>query len=224
MKIKPILNFWQYQGFPEVRKAVDALRIDKIIFEYFPFPKTFELVGEFVKSHHKNYTHIIIAPSDIIITPENLSTLLEDIKKYPDNPVCGVANVGTVKNKDDLSVCREIPESVNHPHLWVNKDEIFTEKYLKVGFAGFPLQAIPMKLAKKFDWSVNYDTEYPRDEGIPIDYRFSKWCLNHDIPIIANMHNRIHHHKPYGVNPTGKRMRIIHEFEMLNTHVRSKWE
>ena len=224
MKIKPILNFWQYQGLPEVRKAVDELRIDKIIFEYFPYPKTFELVGEFVKSHHKDYTHIIMAPPDIVITPENLNTLLNDIKEYPNNPICGVANVSLKKRHDnDLCVCRNLPKSIAHPHLWVHKNEIFTEKYLKVGFAGFPLQSIPMKLAKKFDWSLNYDTDTPRPEGIPIDYRFSKWCLDNHISIMANMHNIIYHHKPFGVNPGGKRMKIIHEFEALAESV-PRWE
>ena len=79
------------------------------------------------------------------------------------------------------------------------------------------------KLAKKFDWSLNYDTDTPRPEGIPIDYRFSKWCLDNHISIMANMHNIIYHHKPFGVNPGGKRMKIIHEFEALAESV-PRWE
>ena len=199
--MKPILNFWQYYKLPDIRKAIDELKIDKLIFEHLPYPLPHKELDKFV-TDDQEYTHVIIVTNDVLVTQENLDTLLEDVRKNPDKIQSAVMNVDTDELKHHLNICLETPDK---EYKWVSDD--IEGDYLEVKFAGFPLMAIPMEIAKKYDFhATNTGNE-------ATDRRFCLWCEKNAIPITVNLKNRMKHFRYAGEKPTVEPKRVVKEIQ-----------
>ena len=115
--MRPILIFWKYDIIPRATNSVEALNIDKLIFEYLPYPEPHKQMDKFLEENTE-YTHIIVITNDVVVMPSNLQKLLNKVKENPNLIQSAVMNVDRNENSDKLNVCFEMPKG---EYLEMNK-------------------------------------------------------------------------------------------------------
>jgi len=132
--LKPVLIYFNPKDIPKVIEEFDKIQsIDKILFCYFSYPLVIEKAKKWL-GNHPEYTHIMIASNDIVVTEENIKKMLQTAKDYP--VICGVMNI---ENNDFryFNVCFELPvKNINYrEYKWIKKRGCGIIKVLHSGFA-----------------------------------------------------------------------------------------
>jgi hypothetical protein len=130
------------------------------------------------------YSHLILCPDDLLVTPADLAQLIHDIRSGF-RVVSGMCNVDSKGAKTSLNITT--PENLPHanPRLrryeWISLEtmERRTDKEpFKVGYAGFPLMAIDKDVLAKLPF---------RNDGLCcIDVMFCWDCFHSGIPIYVD--------------------------------------
>ena len=107
MDFKPLLAFWHAVDLPQVIEPFNKIESDKLILSYFPYPHPHLIIDSFFKIH-REYTHLILQPNDLIVTPEIFGRICEMGQKY--DVCCGVANVDLGKYRNHFNVCWNLPK------------------------------------------------------------------------------------------------------------------
>jgi hypothetical protein len=131
------------------------------------------------------YSHLVLCPDDLLVTPTDLIQLIDDIKLGFGRVVSGMCNVDSKHSKSSLNITT--PENLPHanPRLrryeWITTEsmERRTDKEpFKVGYSGFPLMAI--------DKDVLAELPFRNDGQCCIDVMFCWDCAQRNIPIYVD--------------------------------------
>jgi hypothetical protein len=130
---------------PEVKAVIDRLPDDKLWLKYYtPEILAYNIIYEqFMDS---DYTHIVLIPDDLVVSLRDYEILKEDMAKYPENVVCGYCNVDTTTFKECANITFDRVRSLREgrSYNWVMLRDIEPRQdIVSVGFAGFPMFAIP---------------------------------------------------------------------------------
>jgi hypothetical protein len=195
--INILLGIPSPRDIPQVLEQQDKLPIDKLIIKYYHEWTAYQhMRTQFLRL--KEYTHLVIASDDLIVKPENVLKLINELEKK-DYPVFGgVCSI----NGDDLNTINIIRVE-NMPTLNERHYEFIKRKTMsginQVGYAGFPLMAIRRDLIERFD----FDSQSKLEGGDPdytgnLDLIFCLRCKENNIPIFVDTDNYMVHLRGHG--------------------------
>lgn len=99
MNMKPLIFVPSPRDLPVFEEAIDKLKFDKLLVKYYP-----EIVAYTIGSswflNHKEYSHFVVLPDDLIVTETDLNHLLYGDIAYCDDVISGWCR-NTVRLKDD---------------------------------------------------------------------------------------------------------------------------
>jgi hypothetical protein len=180
----PLLAIPSPRDISQFKEHVDKLRIDKLWLKYYKEIHAFEHIRNYFLKH-KEYTHLIICPDDLIVKPYDLTRLIAGLNRYDHAVLCGVCNIDKLPvNLNQLAITplKHVPnvDVVMRRYVWIStkskrirKGEIF-----QVGYAGFPLFAIRRDIVEMIPF---------RYDGICcIDVFFCWDCHRAEVPIFVD--------------------------------------
>lgn len=202
--IKPLLCCPSPRDIPEVKQALLNTEFDVVWAKYFTEQKAYETLRNFFLEH-KEYTHMVICPDDLIVHQTDLEALMETIDSRYWPIVSGVCNVDLGKNKNKLSITENLP----HPSRWMKKDgKVIRWGYrwyqwyekdktpkgcFRVPHTGFAAQFIRRDVVEKIMFMD--DSKYNDDGhlGGGVDVMFSNACEWADIPLMVDTRVKMLH-------------------------------
>lgn len=163
--------------------------------------------------YNREFTHIAIAPDDLIVQREHYEALVKDLEEN-DYPVLGgVCNVDmvhpdllaiTIKSKPH--VIRRIRNTgpVEDGYTWVHHDELEGKGIIEVQFAGMPFMFIRRDIVEQIPLAGDtpYDPNPLVRASIPhsFDNAFCWECRARKIPIRVDARVRMVHLNSIGLN------------------------
>jgi hypothetical protein len=202
--MKPLIFVPSPRDLPEFNEATAKLKYDKIWLKYYNEDDAYRL-GSFWFLQHPEYTHFIILPDDLIVTPDDIEQLMKDTEEH--DVISGWCRntirlnrywKGEKEKEDDADSCISIECLPPNPpfrgiyeqfHFMSIKD---IESYKKQGititfvkYAGFP----PTVIARKVIEKVKFRTS----QGCCVDSCFSLDLYTHKITQYCDLRVRTKH-------------------------------
>ena len=187
----------------EVEKWNESLPCDKIIPRYFLEWPAYQLMRNFFL-RHKEYTHLVLATDDIVVTPEHILQLQEDIEKFDYSVLSGVMNVEKNNRRidpDALNISMTIAQKDRRfrAYEWIKIHELPDKDIFQVMFSGFPLMAIRRDIIEitNFDADRVFEGK-PSHNGASLDLVFCWHCKEKNIPIMVDKRIMMNHKRKAG--------------------------
>jgi len=196
--------------YPGIQRALKEIPCDKFIVNYTPYPHPHNLAREFFLSH-KEYTHLIIQPQDLLVTKEDYLSLIESVKDYDVlSCVCNVEREGH-PDHHKWNICKKIPskDRLKRYYNWFPE----TDKKLgivQVEFQGMAFTIISRNIIERHTLDGEWIFKGAIHSGIgqylaAPDLTFCHCCLDLNIPIYTNTDIRLIHYSNHKPNLVGKR-------------------
>ena len=144
---------------------------------------------------HTEYTHLILAPDDLIVKRSHMKQLCNDILESDYPVISGMCNVDTKNLKDFVAVSKNLPltrylENQRH-YDWYSRKEILDlaakmGPIVQVPFAGTPLMAIRRDIIEKIDFEPDGNHNENPGNGHSQDLMFCNNCHKNNIPIMVD--------------------------------------
>jgi len=188
----------------------EKLPCDKIIPRFTREHKAYAQMREYFLEHEE-YTHLVLATDDVVVRPEHIDRLVDDLEEYDYAILSGMMNV---EQKDpkylNISLSLPIKDRQHRQYWWLTADEL--EGYpdiFKVAFAGFALTAIRRDVVDKIMFDADRVFEgKPPDHGASLDTVFCWYCKERDIPIYVDKRIRMTHLRKSGTMRLSKMDRL----------------
>jgi len=149
-EINPLLVYWHSVDLPQVTDALKTIPCDQLHISYFKYPYPHIIAEDFFHAH-KEYTHLILVPNDLVCSKEHYEMLLKYNKEFDFEVLCGVCNVDTGKYKDKLNITSNLPvigPYEERRYFWISKNR-YPNMLIKVPFAGFPMMWVRRDVLEK---------------------------------------------------------------------------
>ncbi len=150
--INPLLFCPSVRNIPEVIKSWNGISYDKYIVKMKPEPEAYKDGRDFFLEH-KEYTHPVICPDDLVIYYDPFMKLVRETEEYNFSNLCGISNLD--EDRPDLYCCKPLgmsPKTKGH-----NIDKEYADKLkgkiIQVGFTGFSCQFLDRELVKKLSFT-----------------------------------------------------------------------
>lgn len=173
---------------------------------------------------HKEYDYLLIATDDIIVKPEHIRQIIEDLKirLSPENEefrsfavISGMMNVDQQEYDDqwgNLNVCYEIAmkDRKSRYYSWIKRNELPNDDIFAVKFAGFGLTAVRRDIIEKIPFHT--DSVFKAtgvESGASLDLVFCWYCHEYGIPIVVDQRIDMQHLRISGTHQAGERMKEI---------------
>jgi GT2 family glycosyltransferase len=160
---------------------------------------------------HNEYTHLVIAPDDLIVKPEHIALLKQGLEEYNDPILCGFSNIWeTDDGLINLSIHLNASDGSFEEIEWMNRSELPDAELFQVEFAGYPCMAIRRDVVEKislYDEGV-FDGKKSLNGG-SIDVLFCWRCKMAGIPIWVDSRLDMRHLRSSGKHEVGKKPKHI---------------
>jgi len=179
LNIKPLLFLPSARDIPEVKEAVDKLKIDKLWVKNHNQQEAYMVARDWFL-YEKEYTHLIINPDDLIVRKQDIDLLL---KSKHNSVISGWCIHGkSPENRKGL----DTNVSYKHPEVYISPIVLDYNYYefipiadikdgiTKVGFSGFAPTVIPRRIVKKIRFRTSF--------GCCVDSCFSQDLTDNKIP------------------------------------------
>jgi len=182
--MRPLLAIPSPRDISQFKEHVDKLRIDKLWLKYYQEIEAFGRMRDYFLKH-KQYTHLIPLPDDLIVKQYDLTRLLTDIRRHNYPVISGICNVDNQpENKGNYNICdlKHLPtaDPVTRQYVWINSrsKSITRGQPFRVSYMGFALVAIRRDIVEMIPF---------RNDGYCcIDTMFCWDCHRADIPIYVD--------------------------------------
>lgn len=148
--INPLVFIPSVREIPEVIESWNKLPFDKYIVRMMLEPRAYKTGRDFFLE--SDYTHIVIAPDDMVIDYQSFMTLVEDIEEYELSNLAGVANL----DQSDMSVysCKPLGTDPTSKQNGTYYDvKTLPDGIIDVGFTGFACQFIERSLVQRLSFT-----------------------------------------------------------------------
>ena len=165
---------------------------------------------------HKEYTHFVTLPDDLLATQEAIDILSADTYAYPLNPISGWCNntAGVTNNTytDFSFTLPPIQTKEFHPYNFSTIEQIknYTRDIIPVPFQGIALTFLPRKILEQ----IPFRTDIPQDLGLAHD--LAKARISQYIDLRARM---VHLRHPHGILVGKRDKEIVWEMQNENKTV-----
>lgn len=89
--IKPLMCIASPRDYPEVKPHRDIIPCDKLWAKYYSEPEAYKILTDYFLTH-KEYTHMVIAPDDLIVRKRDFDGLLNDLLNTDYPVLSGICN------------------------------------------------------------------------------------------------------------------------------------
>lgn len=193
--MNPLIFSPSPRDIPQWLEAMKKITtVDKLFVKYFtPEKKAYDLARNYFLANFE-YSHLVIIPDDLIVTPEQFKSLIDSVEEF-DYPVfSGVANMDNTVNKDVFSLSYDLIhiERDKRRFSLITRQEIDYEaklgRHIKVMWSGFPCIFIRRDVVEKFEFNLDGIANNDPDgfSGCCIDTVFCFYCYMCDIPIYVD--------------------------------------
>lgn len=219
-KINPLLFAPSPRDISKVYDALKKTGHDRLYSKYFTEEIAYNLGRDFFLKH-KEYTHFVICPDDLIIEKKHIDALIKNLEKYDYQIHAGVCNVNNDKNKNSLCITENLPHPIRimkastdgtepkqdligwRCYMWFLVDYDFGDEPIRsVYFSGFAAQFISRKVINTVEFiddsSVN---RTPNITGGSLDVMFSNKMFQLNIPQMVDTRIRMKHLRNSNQNP-----------------------
>jgi len=205
---------------PKLEKYADVLCV-RYAFEF----DAYKWARDYFLSHPE-YDYFVIATDDIVVKPEHLKQLKEDIEKRHDAVIGGMMNVDQHEYMDDwgnLNICYELglKDRKLREYIWIKRNQLPVEDIFQVNFNGFALLAIRRDIVKLFPFhSDGIFRGTGVSFGASLDFVFCWNCyeyewmdkdgkMNMSIPIFVDQRIDMQHLRTSGEIQAGNREKEV---------------
>ena len=172
MNFNPLIGYWHSVDLQQVKDGLNSIPCDKYQVSYFDYPHPHRKVEAYFREH-KQYTHLILIPNDLVYDITNFEKTKKVILEMDYPVLCGLCNVDLGKHKDFYNVCFKLPELpyVNRRYRWLaesQRKELLSKnhRFVKVGFAGFPATCVRRDVFDKV--KINIFNDNLKTDEVPI--------------------------------------------------------
>jgi len=179
--MKPLVFIPSPRDIHEFLECADKIKLDKYWVKYYrPEILAYQELRRFFLERIE-YTHLIILPDDLIVSANDVNTLIGHVTKNPElQIVSGFCNIDTTDLKDYANICIElVSDKRPRDYYWKTFSEF--DKYcqenkneqglIKAKFSGFPLMIIARQVIENIEFR-NDSMSGISEDGCCIDVTF----------------------------------------------------
>jgi hypothetical protein len=189
-KIKPLIFIPSPRDIAEFSESVSRLsNYDRYWVKYTPEVDAYAKARKFFLEN--NYSHFVILPDDLVVTPKQIDSLIQDINEKDYEVISGITNVDIRQvNYGKYCVSRQLPRIevlTEQSYDWFTEYErqsylnFHKMPILRVKHIGFPLTFIRRDIVKKLQFKAL--AKY----NCCLDVQFSYDCHSLGIPIFIDI-------------------------------------
>lgn len=202
-------------NIPEVDNCNPDLPCDVLLVKYYFEYPAYKVLRDFFLEH-KEYTHLVLATDDIIVRPDHVIQLINDLleKDYP--ILCGMMNVDQYEYQlpeGNLNISFEIAlkEKKLRHYNWIRRFEIPTDDIFQVKFNGFALMAIKREIIEKYVFACDgvFKPDGKTESGASVDLVFCWYCHENNIPIFVDKRIDMKHLRTEGKIRCGEMKKAV---------------
>lgn len=213
MNPKPLLAHWHAVDLEQVTDSLKTIPCDQLHISYFKYPYPHIIAEDFFHAH-KEYTHLILLPNDLVFTKDNYESMLKTIETNDYDVFCGVCNVDIGKYRDKLNITSNLPvigPYYQRRYFWISKNK-YPNIILKVPFAGFPAMWVKRQVLEqtRINWlspqlKGKNHAIWENQGGYSNDLAFCHNLNQLGIPIYCDTSVNMVHLRYQGVSQIGKK-------------------
>ena len=192
---------------PKIQKECDILNI-RYSFEF----DAYKWARDYFLSH-KEYDYLVIATDDIIVKPEHIIQLKEDIKEFKFAVISGMMNVDEKDYPNgnlNICSCLALKDKKLRHYDWLDLTRLPKDDIFLVKFAGFGLTAIRRDIVEMFPFATDSIFKGKGMQfGASLDFVFCWYCHEYNVPIYVDKRIFMHHLRTHGKHQAGERKREI---------------
>lgn len=162
---------------------------------------------------HKEYDYLVIATDDIVVKPEHIIQLKEDLNEFKFAVISGMMNVEeTDYPNGNLNICSclALKDKKLRQYDWLDKTRLPKDNIFQVKFSGFPLMAIRRDIIEMFPFATDIIFKGKGMQfGASLDFVFCWNCHEYGIPVYVDQRIMMHHLRNHGTHQAGERKREI---------------
>ncbi len=203
MKINALFCVPSPRDIEIVENCLNILKYDKLYAKYFPEIKAYELLRKYFLKN-KKYTHLVISPDDLLVSPYKVQVLVEDLEKHDFPILSGYCNV--LGRGPECAITKNLPAETSPEYDWYTVDELKNCKtrFIRVGFSGFPCMIIRRDIVEKIPF---HGIDCGSNQIRGLDVGFANSCDESNIPITVDTQVHFIHLK--GILPNEKTNRLF---------------
>ena len=192
---------------PGIMKECDILNV-RYCFEFDAYKWARDYFLE-----HKEYDYFVIATDDIIVKPEHIIQLKEDLKEFKFAVISGMMNVDEKDYPDgnlNICSCLALRDKKLRHYDWLDLTRLPKDDIFQVKFSGFPLMAIRRDIVEMFPFATDSIFKGKGMQfGASLDFVFCWYCHEYGIPIYVDKRIFMHHLRTHGKHQAGERKKEI---------------
>lgn len=174
------------RDLPDFIEATAKIPCDKLWIKYHKEREAYRVMRKLFLSA-KSYSHLVILPDDLIVTPKDYEILLNDIKEFNFPLIAGTCNL--LYNDPRYITCKKLPLSyMNSAMFLYPPEELFAGEPIKqVEFDGFAFTFIRRDIVKQIEFHSK------RYSSTAFDNAFAQECLERGIPMRVDVRAKMLH-------------------------------
>ncbi len=187
MEVNPLIFIPSVREIPEVMDSWNKIPYDKFIVRMMLEPEAYKTGRDFFLDN-KEYTHIVIAPDDMVLDYESFMVLKKSIEEYGMSNIAGLANID--ESNPDVYSCKPLgmdPTSASKG-TYYEKGNLPKETIFEVGFTGFACQWIDRTLAENLSFKGGCN----EGQGC-MDLQFTRECNKMNVSQLVNKNTYFYH-------------------------------
>jgi len=195
----------------EVEKYNDKMPCDVLCMRYMSELPAYSWARKYFLEH--DYDYFVIATDDIIVKPEHIRQLNEDLEHIDLPVLSGMMNVDEKDYPDgfqNISYHLALQDRKLRFYNWLTPKELPDNDIFRVKFAGFGLTAIKRDIMQQYYFAADGYIRWPDDpasikRGASLDLVFAYDCQENDIPQYCDKRIKMKHLRSHGTIRIGEK-------------------
>lgn len=188
-EIQPLIASPSPRDIVVVKKALDKIPVDKLIVKYYREKEAYKIIRDFFLEH-KEYTHCVICPDDLVVTDKVFQKLKSEVERTRLPVLAGICNLSW-NELNRCSFCMNVSgfnfvDKETLPLL----EPITKHDILQVGHEGFACTFISREVMEEVSFEGMNE-----DKDAHFDWAFSLECARLGIPLHVYLDAKIIHLK-----------------------------
>lgn len=171
----------------EVEQHNPNLPCDVLHVKYVLEVPAYEVGRKYFLEH--NYDYFVIAPDDLIVTPNDITHLIKLCEENPPviSGLCNVSEMQLTETGVTNIVIGDLPSKIlqERKYNWVPRNKL-PEGIFKAAFSGFALMAIRRDILQRFPFDGGAWLEKNNSGRGGLDLVFCYKCQENDIPVLVD--------------------------------------
>jgi len=136
--------------FKLVEKHQKHLQVDMIKPMYYEEVEAYSIIRDYFLKHSE-YTHLVIACSDIVVNQAHIDQLIKDLQEKEYDVISGMMNI-CLEYLDVYNVTSNVVYPLAPEFMWYTESTLPKEDIFEVKWSGFPLMCLSRKIVEQYEF------------------------------------------------------------------------